>query len=155
MGTDAFTTAIIERLGSTPGTLRPVQYRAANIQVDPSPTPSVTKELVGIDVFVDWADGDRHPDRIGDLLQTAATRADWKLEMITNRGVKVWPEGLPETFWTDHWRCRFRPTDARVTALRRVIELIQALDDDGVDVIKTEHLYEFDGERGYSLGQGQ
>ena len=24
-----------------------------------------------------------------------------------------------------------------------------------VDVIKTENLYEFDGERGYSLGQGQ
>ncbi|MBL4544633.1 MAG: hypothetical protein JKP95_01840 [Oceanicaulis sp.] len=29
------------------------------------------------------------------------------LKMITNRGVKVWPQGLPETFKTDHWRCRF------------------------------------------------
>ncbi len=155
VGTDAFTNAVIERLGTTPNSLRPVQYRAANIKVDPTPTPPVTKELVGIDVFVDWSDGDRHPDRIGERLQAAGARADWKLEMITNRGVKVWPDGLPETFWTDHWRCRFRPTDAHVTDLGRVIELIQALHADGVDVIKTEHLYEFDGERGYSLGQGQ
>ena len=27
--------------------------------------------------------------------------------MITNRGTKVWPDGAPETFCTDHWRCRF------------------------------------------------
>jgi isocitrate dehydrogenase len=25
----------------------------------------------------------------------------------------------------------------------------------GFDVIKTEHLYTFDGQRGYSLGQGE
>jgi isocitrate dehydrogenase len=27
--------------------------------------------------------------------------------------------------------------------------------DAGLEVIKTEHLYTFDGERGYSLGQGE
>ena len=26
---------------------------------------------------------------------------------------------------------------------------------DGLDFIKTEHLYTFDGQRGYSLGQGE
>ena len=31
--------------------------------------------------------------------------------MITNRGIKVWPEGFEETFCTDHWRCRFKPTE--------------------------------------------
>ena len=32
--------------------------------------------------------------------------------------------------------------------------LSKALEED-IDVIKTENLYEFDGVRGYSLGQGQ
>jgi hypothetical protein len=30
-----------------------------------------------------------------------------RLKLVTNRGVKVWPEGFPETFCTDHWRSRF------------------------------------------------
>jgi len=27
--------------------------------------------------------------------------------MLDNRGVKVWPEGMPETLLTDAYRCRF------------------------------------------------
>ena len=29
------------------------------------------------------------------------------LKMIDNRGVKVWPDGMPETFCTESFRCRF------------------------------------------------
>jgi len=36
-----------------------------------------------------------------------------------------------------------------------VVELLQKLTNDGVDFVKTEHLFTFDGEPGYSLGQGQ
>jgi isocitrate dehydrogenase len=68
----------------------------------------------------------------------------------------TWPtEGLPETFRTDHWRCRFLPADEGTTGFDRIIELLRALHDAGDDVIKTEHLYTFDGVRGYSLGQGE
>ena len=74
--------------------------------------------------------------------------------MITNRGVKVYPDGLPETFRTDHWRCRFLPA-GDATDFDAVLALLTALGGDGLDVIKTEHLYTFDGERGYSLGQGE
>jgi isocitrate dehydrogenase len=36
-----------------------------------------------------------------------------------------------------------------------VIALLSRLHQAGFDFIKTEHLYAFDGERGYSLGQGE
>ena len=36
-----------------------------------------------------------------------------------------------------------------------VINLLLSFKDAGFDVIKTENLYNFDGEKGYSLGQGQ
>jgi len=38
---------------------------------------------------------------------------------------------------------------------RAVVELLGQLDQRGFDVIKTENLYTFDGESGYSLGQGE
>jgi isocitrate dehydrogenase len=75
--------------------------------------------------------------------------------MITNRGVKVWPGGFAETFCTDHWRCRFAtPADQQVSHAE-IIELLKALTEREIDVIKTENLCTFDGERGYALGQGQ
>jgi len=76
------------------------------------------------------------------------------LKMITNRGVKVWPEGFPETFCTDHWRCRFLNGGGPM-ALTDIVALISRAADAGIDFIKTEHLCTFDGEPGFSPGQGQ
>jgi isocitrate dehydrogenase len=76
--------------------------------------------------------------------------------MITNRGVKVYPDGFPESFCTDHWRCRFVASDDKATLQNEdILELLKNIHGGGFDFIKTEHLYTFDGERGYSLGQGE
>ena len=159
VGTNAFTDAVIDRLGDTPRDLTPVRYQPGGIDVMPSPTPEQDKVLRGVDVFINWTDADRDPNVIGDGLQKAAQSVNWHLKMITNRGVKVYPDGFPETFWTDHWRCRFLPTGASETAegisFDRVLDLLRALHNNGWDVIKTEHLYTFDGQRAYSLGQGE
>jgi isocitrate dehydrogenase len=86
--------------------------------------------------------------------------------MITNRGVKVYPNGFPETFCTDHWRCRFiaaaaggteaggKPRMAAVT-YEQITGLLQRLTLEGLNFIKIENLYEINGERAYSLGQGE
>ena len=155
VGTDDFTQAVIERLGDEPSRLAPEYYEKGGIRVHLSPAPRREKKLVGVDVFIDWDDDGRNPNTIGDGLTSAAAPGGWQLKMITNRGVKVYPDGLPETFWTDHWRCRFLPMEANTIEFDRVLELLTLLNDDGWDVIKTEHLYTFDGERAYSLGQGE
>jgi isocitrate dehydrogenase len=74
--------------------------------------------------------------------------------MITNRGVKVWPGGVPETFCTDHWRCRFMAASGEA-AHKQIVALLDRVDAAGLDFIKTENLCTFDGEPGFSLGQGQ
>lgn len=153
-GTEGFTNAIIERLGQTPKTLEPVKYHAGGINVDPLPTRPSVKELVGVDVFLHWDEVNRDPNVLGKGLEQA-TPAPFALKMITNRGVKVYPDGLPETFCTDHWRCRFMPAAGDAVAFPQVLELLRAIHGAGYDVIKTEHLYTFDGQRGYSLGQGE
>jgi isocitrate dehydrogenase len=38
---------------------------------------------------------------------------------------------------------------------KQVIQLMQLLENAGVEIIKTENLYLFDGVRGFSLGQGE
>lgn len=154
-GTKAFTDAVIERLGAEPSTLPPVRYRSGGIRVEPSPTTKQEKVLEGVDVFIDWDGGERDPNVIGRGLEKAAAAVNWRLKMITNRGVKVFPQGLPETFCTDHWRCRFLPQEAHPIAFDEVLDLLGALHHQGWEVIKTEHLYAFDGRRAYSLGQGE
>ena len=74
--------------------------------------------------------------------------------MITNRGVKVWPNGFEETFCTDHWRCRFEGIAGAIGKEDIVRLLVSAVEND-IDIIKTENLYSFNGKRSFSLGQGQ
>ena len=153
VSTSAFADAVVAHLGETPWTLPEARYTDAAVTVVVRPTPRAQKALVGVDVFLDWDEDGRVPDVLGRGLE--ACGADGlRLKLITNRGVKVYPDGLPETFWTDHWRCRFVATDGTV-APAQVVALQGRLVEAGFDVIKTENLYTFDGERAYSLAQGE
>ncbi|MFW5789110.1 MAG: NADP-dependent isocitrate dehydrogenase, partial [Spirochaetota bacterium] len=158
VGTKEFADAVIERLGRKPETLEPVTYEGgAGIPKasDAIRTNPAKKVLQGVDVFVDWVEDDRDPNVLGDKLSKAGND-DVELTMITNRGLKVWPKGAPETFCTDHWRCRFTSTTSgKDVTQQQIIDLLQRVHDHGFNIIKTEQLYTFDGEPGFSLGQGQ
>jgi isocitrate dehydrogenase len=153
VGTTAFADAVIARLGKTPRLLTPVQYRNTPVAVSLSSPPGAVRELVGIDVFLFWDEPGRNAETLASRL-LAATPPGTGLSLITNRGVKVYPEGLPETFCTDHWRCRFR-FDRPADSYRKCLELLGCLTEAGLDVIKTENLYSYDGEPGFTLGQGE
>lgn len=108
--------------------------------------------MVGVDIFIHAPD--ISADLLASQLRALATSA-LELQMITNRGVKVWPNGFDETFCTDHWRCRFAQPQQQPIGHQDIIALLTALTSHGIDVIKTENLCTFNGERGYALGQGQ
>jgi len=155
VGTDAFADAVIARLGQSPDRLRPARFGEASKRpmVPPmvrNPHPA-RRVLVGIDVFFNWRG--TQPDELAQLLTPLSTDR-LKLQLITNRGVKVWPGGFPETFRTDHWRGRYMATEG-VATHADIVALLAGIADASMDFIKTEHLYEFDGKAGYSLGQGQ
>lgn len=168
VGCMAFADAVIERLGRLPSRLPAVQYRhtdqrvpvaagaalgAGAVAATQRQKPVAHKALVGVDVFVHqsvWA-----ADALAARLQAVSVQP-LQLQMITNRGVKVWPGGFPETFCTDHWRCRFmNPAQGGAVVQRDIVNLLAALTEAGVDVIKTENLCTFDGVKGFALGQGQ
>lgn len=154
VGTREFSAEVRKRIGRLPSQLAPVAYQAAVSLTPPTPSAPRTpekKDLVGIDIFVQW----RGPVEELAARLKAIPSDSVALQMITNRGVKVWPGGLPETFHTDHWRCRFISEDYRVVPPSEVSALIAHVYGQGLDFIKAETLCLFDGQPGFSLGQGQ
>jgi isocitrate dehydrogenase len=154
VSTSEFAEAVIANLGKKPENLKSVAYSESpklNLPKYQRKKPAL-KKLEGVDLFVHWPG--ENPNDLAAIVQKMET-AGVKLSMITNRGIKVWPDGFSETFCTDHWRCRFKPVSADGLNYTSIIELLDSALVQGVDVIKTENLYSFDGKPAFSLGQGQ
>lgn len=161
--TSEFAEAVVERLGQRPERLKAVSFEAGTMKIkEQLATEQIKtkKKLVGSDIFLDWKG--KNPDELGEKLKQA-TKGQLQLKMITNRGVKVYPQGNKETYCTDHWRCRFvnadmdlslKPAYQQIEAVN-IVDLMQVLLKENFDVIKTENLYFFDDERGFTLGQGE
>lgn len=154
VGTKEFAKAVIANLGNKPSILKPVLYAKNESLILPKykRRPAAKKELVGVDIFIHWAGTD--PNELASIIQKIE-KENLKLSMITNRGIKVWPDGFKETFCTDHWRCRFKPTEGSGIAKKDIIDLLSSAIAQNIDTIKTENLYSFDGKPAFSLGQGQ
>ncbi len=157
-----FTERIIQNLGKEPEHLEKsdLSNGSGSISIPEYKRRKQNKKLVGVDVFIDWQGNDAN--FIGQEL-SSLDLYKMKLKMITNRGVKVFPNGMDETYCTDHWRCRFI-SEETITSKKdsynkvipeQIISLLFKLHENGFDVIKTENLYEFDEIRGFSLGQGE
>ena len=154
VGTKEFAKAIIDNLGNKPSVLKPVSYANNSALNLPKYQRKSTakKELVGVDLFVHWGGSD--PNELAEKIKSLEGNGI-ELTMITNRGIKVWPEGFKETFCTDHWRCRFKPSEGMQINKSNIVDLLTSAINQSIDIIKTENLYTFDGKSAYSLGQGQ
>lgn len=155
VGTKEFAQAVIVRLGHQPTRLRPVAYKSEQAQPPArasAPPPREAKTLIGVDIFIDAADAKANDlgARLGDVAR------DLRIAAIMNRGTKVWPHGMAETFCTDHWRCRFKSKDKDgQIGHAQIAALLGRVADAGFDPIKTENLYAFDGKPGYSAVEGE
>jgi isocitrate dehydrogenase len=152
VGTKEFANAVIANVGKVPQELKPVVYKDASAfpAISAKPRPVVKKELVGVDMFLEWTGGTPHD--LGNKLKDIAA-GSLVLNVISNRGVKVYPGGMAETFCVDHWRCRYMAGGAAVKH-EQIVDLMQQLNSAGFDVIKTENLCTFNGENGFSAVQG-
>jgi len=158
VGTKEFAEAVVARLGQKPETLKAVTYKANVEEADAKPIVTIhepkKKDLVGVDIFLHWWKGAFYgvADELGKKVEVL-NGDGLKLQTIANRGVKVYPGGMSDTFTVDHWRCRFvaEAKEGEAISRKQLISLLQRFEEAGLDVIKTENLYNFDGERGYSV----
>lgn len=152
VGTKEFADAVIERIGQKPSKFKAVDYGSGGgkgTKLPPlKPRKVEKKELIGADIFIDW---EGKPDDLAK--KVSGIQVDGlKLKVIANRGVKVWPDGQPDTFCSDHWCLRFISGG---TAHGKILEQLKALEAAGFDFIKVENLYNFDGKAGFTVAQGE
>ena len=111
------------------------------------------KKLQGVDIFIHWRDKGAVDKLAGEL---QALSNSLKLSSIDSRGLLVWPDAHALSENGDHWRCRFTAAnDTAPVTHDQIINLLQAIHTSGLDFIKTENLYSFDGKRAYTVAQGQ
>ena len=153
VGTDGFTKAVIERLGAVPEKLVAANYNgvpAGGMVLPPvRDRQEENKERVGVDLNLNW---DGSADELANKILPCVVD-DLELSLISNRGVKVWPDGQPETFCADNWRLRFIAKNGAVKT-SQVIALMDRLNQADMNFTKAVMLHTFDGEPGYSAAQG-
>ena len=141
---------------TTPNSTSPRMYSgatskkaAAHVEkVQPDPK----RELVGVDVQVFWPN--RSPEPLSERAK-CGNGDGMTLTMIDNRGVKVWPDGMAETFCTDSFRCRFTADNGSAVTQAQVLGVLQRVVGAGLEIVQTVGLQSFDGKSGFTLAQGQ
>ena len=154
VGTKEFADAVVARVGQKPQTLKTVHYepRPAAGPARVTAPPEVHRETIGVDVFIQWPTGT--PEELGNRIAPLAANG-LKATMITSRGLKVWPGSYPETFTSDNFRCRFLAQNGGKVTHQNIIDLLQRVTAAGLDFAKIETLSSYDGEKGFSMGQGE
>jgi isocitrate dehydrogenase len=156
VGTKEFSEAVVARLGQKPEKLKPAVYSKAPekaVERTVAVNHRANKELVGVDVFLHWPE--RNPLEFGKRLEQF-NGDGLKLKSLSNRGVNVYPAGFEETFCTDHWRAGFMSErDSASVTHQQVVSLLDRIQKAGLDFIKIENLYTFDGQKGFAASQGE
>jgi isocitrate dehydrogenase len=158
LGTKEFTKAVVKNLGLKPSKLPAAAYtESTKMSSDKEKTYIIdtaeTKVLVGADIFVSMNVSSAH-DVAGALREINSKVL--KLETISSTGLKLWPRSERFELVSDHWCCRFLKNNdsSRVTHLD-ITTLLKEMAESGIDFIKVENLFEFDGKPGFSLAQGE
>jgi len=154
VGTKEFAEAVVARLGQKPEKLKPATFGSAKgmdmSKYHYTQKHQAKKDLVGSDLFIhaNLSNGDELYKKI-----EACGELPLKVVGISNRGIKVWPHGNAETFCTDHWRVRVKAPHGTEEIIpvspQAIIDTMSKLVTGGLDVIKSENLYYFDGKAGF------
>lgn len=165
MSTTEFTQSVIDQLGQTPETTAPTPTEgSAEPTFEPPERPmhqvqlrtftQVVAQVVGLDAYIT---GPASPIELAEHITRLAEGSPFKLTLISNRGTQVWPTGSVYTECVDYYRVRLELREEVVAGsfgqgpaialFGRIAERY---------TVSCYHLLQtFDGERGYSLAQGQ
>jgi isocitrate dehydrogenase len=157
VGTDGMCQAVIERLGQEPSTMAVVDYSSVpsgGLKLPPlKPRVIEEKKRVGVDIGLNW-DGTAD-DLAGLMMDCLQDDQNLKLQMISNRGTKVWPDGKEGTFCADNWRLRFMAAGDDEVKTSGVIALMNNMNEAGFNFTKSVMLHTFDGVAGFTVAQGE
>ncbi|MBT4989758.1 MAG: NADP-dependent isocitrate dehydrogenase [Rickettsiales bacterium] len=158
VSTTEFTDAVIARMGSAPEVLKTIemqsnQSKASSYEIIDQ-TQTVNRELVGIDLYVFYKYN--VVDDLVTILQNLGDNLNLQLQMISSRGLQIWPINVNEKEKSEVSQCRFVSNQSnKIVTQQDILSLFISCNDKEIDIVKTENLYLYDGKIGFSLSQGQ
>ena len=156
VGTKEFASEVIKRLGQKPIKMKDASYAEAKEKIteyQPTINMSEKKQLVGVDVYLDWQGDDINSlaKQIQDI-----TDGELRLQMISSKGLKIWPVKIMNKIDGDYFSLRFVPNNQeKITTHQEVVDLLNKISAIGLDFVQIENLYSFDEKFGFSLSQGE
>lgn len=146
VGTKEFATSVSARLGKIPQKLVAVSYARQISTVSEIVYEKGEKKIVGVDLYIDET---RPLKEIVEKVQKIDTPAP--LQMISYRGVSIWPSLQPETYVGDHLRLRFMAKEP--ITFDDALLLQKKVYDQGFQITSHHMLYLYDNQYGFSLSQ--
>ena len=148
---------MISRLGQRPSNFKAVKYgNIENAQEQKTYTidRKEKKVLVGADVVVNW-NGD-NAATLADQVIKAIEGSEVGLQMISVKGLKMWPESDNLSVMSDEWNLRFMPiAKEKILDHAAIVKLLRNLNNVDLDFVRLNNLYLFDDKLGFSLAQGE
>lgn len=159
VGTLDFAKEVVKRLGEKPITLSAASFNLSHLNGEEKtdeqlPANSINKQMVGVDIFFDLPSGNAND--FAEIILSICQNTNLKLQLISSRGLQIWPDNSFKNPSGDYLRCRFLPqSEEKITTHNDIIVLLSHLEKFGLDFAKAENLYTYDGELGFSLLLGE
>lgn len=162
--TSEFGEEVIKNLGKAPAKLKSAEF--VNFEFDAKPDdfmlgiapeirPSLAandkKELTGVDIFIDFPE---NAYQVGKKIEKTLEDTEFSLKIVSARGIKTYPDFNAKYTVSGEWRVRIFRKNGTFTH-KDVISLLEIMHTAGIEVIKTENLYNFNGKPGFSKSQGE
>lgn len=109
------------------------------------------QELVGFDFVVL---SESNAKEIGDKVKALAEESEFILEVISSRGIVVYPAQGSNYITSDSWSCRFTKKSGSLIQ-SDIFNFALYLAQNGIDIAQVNNLYNFAGKLGYSKVQGE
>jgi len=169
VGTQEFTKAVIANLGQKPSQLPVANFKNSTKKTEIKAEESAIiskKSLIGFDLFIDWQ------NEFDDLLNLLKGMESEKMEikMISAKGLLLWPlidKHMMPNYLKGLTVLRFIGKGitgkssneiidtSKTISHQDIIEMLSTIDHKEIDFVKYEGLYLFDGQPGYTSGQGE
>ncbi len=160
VGTKEFADAVIANLGNRPEKLNitkapaPQNLAVREITLSGSLANNVKRTLVGCDLFIDASD--KTALQQAEELAELTAELNLNLQIASYKGLKIWPNQDFTGDIGDYIRCRFIAKNTEKTATHRdIAALLNICATQNINFIKSENLYLYDGELGFSQIQGE
>jgi isocitrate dehydrogenase len=123
--TTEFTDAVINNLGKQHPDWIKRTYNPLVIKPVKMTETSIEQTTVGVDIFIHSTE---HSLNLGPSLETLTQNSGFKLKMIANRGVQVYPNiGGLESEVSPHHQCRFISNDNHLISEKDIVMLLDTI----------------------------